>query len=280
MRKNRSFLALLSLLVASSVVSPGQASTLYGVNYSGPATLFKVDQASGALSTFALPPGPGNDIGDLTSSATTIYGINIPNNTLVSYDAAGAIASSVAITNTQSLPIVSLAFDKVTNQLYGNTSVPFGGASFDQLFKIDTVTGVATPVGTGIGFSSVFALGFDNKGGLYGIDSTNKLISISTATGAGAAIGPTGQTSLFDLAFRPEDNVGFVASTGTHSLYTLDPLTGALTLVGPYGSNENIVGLAFVSDVPEPGTLALFAIGGITAAGWRRWKMRSTPHTA
>jgi hypothetical protein len=72
-------------------------------------------------------------------------------------------------------------------------------------------------------------------------------------------VGTLATSGNFDLAFRPEDNVLFLASTGTNSLYTVNTATAATTLVGPYGSATNIAGLAFA--VPEASTWAMMLIG-------------------
>ena len=57
----------------------------------------------------------------------------------------------------------------------------------DYLVSVNVNTGVATPIGSGIGFTGVFGLGYwRNK--LYGFTSTGQLISIDTATGVGTLI--------------------------------------------------------------------------------------------
>jgi hypothetical protein len=65
----------------------------------------------------------------------------------------------------------------------------------------------------------------------------------------------------------------FAADSGTGSLYTINLGTGASTLVGPYGSGTNVVGLAFLgmTTTPEPGTLVLLGAGlALTAFAARR----------
>jgi sugar lactone lactonase YvrE len=157
--------------------------------------------------------------------------------------------------------------------LFGNTTDAFGATGGDALYSIDPVTGAATLIGR-IGFSNVFALGFDNSGALFGVsDASDELIGISTASGLGALVGPTGLSNSFDIAARPEDGVMFLADSGTSSLYTIDTATGATKLVGPYGSTTNVVGLAFSPVVPEPTTLVLVG-GGLLLLGLRRSRSR------
>lgn len=264
-------LALTGLL---SLSATGNATELFGVDFAGPATLFSVDQTNGSIS----PIGPvgEDDIGDLTSDTRAgsfrLWGVDINDNALVQIDPlTGALLSSVALDSRDAM--TSIAFDVVTGRLFGNTTVAFGVAEPDTLYEIDPVTGTTSLIGE-IGFDNVFALGFDQFGNLFGVaDATNQLISISTLTGAGALIAGLQVGAAFDIASRPEDNTMFLADsgTGTFSLYTLDTTNGNLTGVGPYGSNTNIVGLAF-SAVPEPGVLALFlaALPGIAALLGRR----------
>jgi DNA-binding beta-propeller fold protein YncE len=155
--------------------------------------------------------------------------------------------------------------------LYGNTAVGFGGTVADQLYQINPATGLSTLIGP-IGFSAVYALGFNQSGTLYGIsDTSHELITINTGTGVGSLIAPVNLSSAFDLAFRPEDDTLFVADSNTSSLYTINPGTGAETLVGSYGSAVNNVGLAFVAAVPEPGTIGLL-LAGVALLGWKARK--------
>jgi len=48
---------------------------------------------------------------------------------------------------------------------------------------------------------------------------------------------------------------------GSMSLYTLNTVTGHVDLIGPYGSSANIVGLAFLTSVPEPSTYLVLCVG-------------------
>jgi hypothetical protein len=269
MRKNwpGTLMVVLALLAVPRV---SLGSTLYGIEYSATGSgFYVVDQTMGALT---LLGNTGNhNTGDLASDlVSTIWTSDMATDALLTINrATGAIASTTPIKDATGAPvdIVSLAWDPVTHVLYGNTSVGFGGTTADVLYQINASTGLATKIGTTIGFNQVYALGFNSAGTLYGISQTsNALITISTGTGSGSGVAPVSLTMAFDLAFRPEDDKMFVADTATESLYTMNPATGVAAPVGPYRSPINVVGLAFVS-APEPGTIALL-IEGLGLLGW------------
>lgn len=271
---NRRLALVFGVLAVLSLSQFANASTLYGIEFASGTGFYGVDQSTGAVS---LIGNTGNTAtGDLTSNLTnTIWTPDMTNDALLTVNpATGAISSSVAIHDVTGglLPIVSLAWDPVTKVLYGNTSVGFGSTTNDALYSIDPTTGNASLVGT-IGFNTVYALGFDNNGTLYGVSNDRgDLITIDTSTGAGSLVNAIQLSAVFDLAFRPEDNTMFVADSGTSSLYTMDPTNGNATLVGAYGGNPNVVGLAFLS-VPEPSSLMLLCTGLIGVAGVTRRKL-------
>ena len=246
-----------------------RASTLYGIDLSSNSRLFGISQVDG---TIAGMGNTGNgSTGDLASNlASILWSVDMAHHALLSIDpSTGAVSRTTPITTASGAPvaIVSLAWDPVMRFLYGNTTIGFGNLTPDQLYRIDPATGLATLAGN-IGVTGVFALGFDNSGILYGI-SPSQLVTIDTATGAGALVSGVPLASIFDLAFRPEDNALFVADSGTNALYTMNPVTGAVTLVGTYGSSTNVVGLAFLG-TPEPGTIGLSLAG----LGFLVWKVR------
>ena len=77
-----------------------------------------------------------------------------------------------------------------------------------------------------------------------------QLLTINTATGAGAAVGPFGPFTVSGLAFDPNTNTLYGAGFG--ELLTINTSTGAATVVGPLGFG-NVLGLAF-----DPNTNTLF----------------------
>ena len=245
-----------------------RASVLYGVELASNTAFFDVNQTDGVIAPMG---NTGNRaLGDLTSNLSSIiWSIDLVQHALVSIDpATGGVSSAKPVLSAAGYPIsiVSLAWNPVSHILYGNTTVGFGNTSTGDLYRIDPATGQASLVGY-LGFNAVFSLGFDNAGTLYGI-SGSQLLTINTGTGLGSLVAPLTLASAFDLAFRSEDNTMFVADSVTSSLYTMNPTSGAATLVGTYGSSANVVGLAFLTTTPEPGTIALL-LGGLGLLGWR-----------
>lgn len=122
------------------------------------------------------------------------------------------------------------------------------------LATVDMQAGQYTLVGeTGVVLQGL-AFGPDDN--LYGMSvwDDGTLYTLDTATGdptviGGSAIGPDNQTIEFDT-----DGTLFCAR---HNLKTLDPATGAATLIGPTGFDD-IRGLAII---PEPATLSCLALG-------------------
>jgi len=245
-------------------------SELYGVEFSGPTDLFKINQASGLVSS--VGPSGQDNLGDMTSDTRAgserLWGVRIASSELFEFNPATGAATSVAVLSSPD-KMVSIAFDPVGGKLYGNTSAGFG-APFDALYEINPTTGASTFIGR-ILFENVYSLGFDQSGKLFGVsDATDDLISIDTSTGNGTFIADLAVGFAFDIASRPEDNKMFLADSGTFSLYTVDTGSGALTLVGGYGGFPNVVGLAFLPSgvIPEGSTyLAGGLLGGLLVGG-------------
>lgn len=252
--------------LALSLASGASASTLYGATYTGAPTsdLYSLNQTTGAAT---LIGAIGKNVGDLTNVGGGLVGIDLSSNSLWTISTSnGAASNNVAITGTTG-QITSIAWNPLTNVLYGDTTNAFSGS--DILYSINVTTGVATSIG-GLGATNLFGLGFGQDGALFGTDQIGKLYSVNTSTGSAGVVGNSGFCCLYDLASRPEDNVLF-ASPDSSNLLTLNKTTGAGTLVGPIG-RLNIAGLAFVGGgVPEPTSWALMITGfGFAGGALRR----------
>jgi hypothetical protein len=182
----------------------------------------------------------------------------------------GALLTSTAIiagVGGSPLSIADLAIQPGTNTLFGITTPdgPAGGPG--DLYSINKGSGVATLIGnTGFFFNSI---AFAPNGTLYLaaanldftkmpplevdqslniIDPTNAMVLSSVLT-----------TDFFGALAVRSDGTIFGGTGDKHQLFTIDPITGAETLIGDTGTTF-IGGLAF--STPETGaTLNLMAIG-------------------
>jgi PEP-CTERM motif len=185
------------------------SGNLWGVTFG---QLFRINSSTAAI-TFV--GNLGASLNSLVFGADgTLYGAN---NRLFSINTSTGAATSIGLGTYSSSG--DLAF--IGGSLYLSSTVPIG----DSLYLVNALTGAGTNIGP-IGFSSVFGMATDNNVDLYGL-SANRVLRISTATGAGTQIqtytlGQLGQA--FGTAFRTESGGG----GGT---------------------------------VPEPGTLALLGLG-------------------
>lgn len=137
------------------------------------------------------------------------------------------------------------------------------GITFSDFYKIDINTGAATLVGPiGGAFPQVNALEVAKDGTVYAATSGGQFLTINTTTGAGTLVGNYGAgiVSAGDLAF---DSNGILYASvktggfpGVDELATIDPNTGAATVIGPVGYRD-VFGIDFYC-------CHLF---GVTAAG-------------
>jgi hypothetical protein len=280
----RCSLLLACALAVTSLGGRSNAQTLYASTAAGgPGELYILDKATGAML---------QDVGPLNDAAGRNYGVTglafspwtgVLYGSVGNADAAvGAqlitidpVTAQVSVVgpfnagNPGSRPatMADIGFDPTTGILYGIGSV--GGP---QLYSINTSTGQATLIGgTGLTSTSGGGLAFSPAGQAFGTPTSSRFGAYDKTTGAYTNIGnpfrPVGGAygSLdFDGAVLYGINLGSGTPPPTH-LVTIDPLTAAVTDIGP--SLERLDAIAFRPKtlIPEPGTLSLLLGPGALA---------------
>jgi DNA-binding beta-propeller fold protein YncE len=282
---NRTLACCVAGLAIAFAAADAHAQTLLGNSFNG--VLYDVNLGTGAA-TNPRPIGVGADslTGIAFAPSGALYGLTTfsgtPGNSLVSINPATGASTQIGFTG---LPIAEgdLAFDPTSGLLYGMQDV---SQNDRRLFTINLATGAGTSLGLlgaspGNDFS---AMTFSPDGTLNVLStgegaSPSRLLTVNKATAATISSVDLSLDLGFTagMDFHPLTGTLYVAdggfNDGTDSLYTLNPATGAVTLIGPTGLADGLAGLAFV--VPEPtGAAMLIAVCGAVVA-MRRGRRRA-----
>jgi hypothetical protein len=184
-----------------------------------------------------------------SSTPGTVYTIN---------EATGAATPVVNLTGVAQTSLVDLAARNGT--LYA--SDVFAGGTF-KFGSINLATGAFTPINNQGGSADWQALAYRPAVDLfYAVDldrAGSPLVSVTPA-GAIATVGPTNH-NIIGMTFDSEHNILY--GVDGSNLYTIDPATGATTLVGPTGLFNGRAGLAY-----DPETYVLYLnLGSAFIAG-------------
>lgn len=233
---------------AVSVIGPTGVPRISGLAFDSTGALFAASQTAGG---FPPPPAP--------VSPSLLLRLN---------PITGAQLYSVPITDGGvPISIADLAVQPGTGALFGIRGPADQLNGQGQLYTINKTTGVATLLGnTGDFFASI---AFAPNGTLYmtsadlGMMGQDVNIALKTINPTNAATLTTVPLNHFfgALGIRPEDGAIF-GGTGDHAeLFTINPTTGAETLIGSTG--RNFVGDLAFAPIPEPASFALIAFGGL-----------------
>jgi hypothetical protein len=234
------------LVVLSSVVIAGPI--LWVGDSSG--NLGKVDVATGNVTVVGNMGFAMTDIAFDTNG--NLYGTTFSD--LYSIDSSSGTSTHIGI---HSLGVNSLVFD-AAGTLYAASS---------QLFTINVGTAATTLIGNGSdSYSSSGDLAF--VGGELYLSSSNsgndKLVKLDTGTGAGTNVGDIGYPNVYGLATN--NNIDLYGLSGFNIL-NVNVGTGAGAIVSNYSGKglgiawgSSFYAEAGASSVPEPSTLAIFAL--------------------
>jgi hypothetical protein len=148
------------------------------------------------------------------------------------------------------------------------------GAS-NALFRINPSTGAATRIGNGgIAYNSSGDLAFVGGNLLLSssLPSADTLVRLNPATGVASSVGAMGIAQAYGLA--TSNNINLFGVSGTN-IYTVNPATGAATAPINYGGRglDVAFGTTFITEVPEPGTVATMLVG-LGVVGWLAHRRR------
>jgi hypothetical protein len=263
--------ALVVIMAAMVGVHPGESSAavLYGVSEDN----YLISMDSTIPGTFlASRPITGLQssekiVGLDYSSTGTLYGLGDSSRL---YTISVGTGQATAVGSGQFSPTLD-------GTAFGFDNIPSGAAVISDLgqsLTISRATGAALTNPWLLPLSlHVSALAYASDSGfLYGIDSlANTLVTINQVTGTATTIGPLGidcsRNNGFDIS--SESGVAYLATPAASSdpaanLYQVNLSTGAVTLVGLIGAPGDDVLVRGLTVVPEPASLSLLILGGLT----------------
>jgi hypothetical protein len=217
--------------------------------YSIPAFTGKVTQSSEPASIFRDPNAAatvgGLELNALSgrygiTAAPPAYGIDLFTDQLYLWPDASVPGTSTLV----GTPAATSLF---AGDFMGSDFSTLYAVSYDNnnLYAIDTATGVATLIGTttppsGATFSGLAG----GPGVMYGMatacNTSSTLMEVDLTTGATTTIGTLpNATCMIDITYVPDDGMLYGVDLVTNSLHRIDPATGVDTIVGDLGADPN-----------------------------------------
>ncbi len=194
-------------------------------------TLYKIDPKTFAVTTI----GSFNAGEDMTDVAVT------PDGTL--YGVSFTKLYRIDKTNAKVTPLVAIGGTGNNSLTFRDNGTLLASDSAGSLKVINPTTGVVTTIGSyGDGLTSSGDLVAVANGTMYGISSkkkgggdassSNVLISVNTSSGKATAIGATGKSQVWGLAYAKSKVIGF---TTAGEILQIDPQTGSSTVIANKG---------------------------------------------
>lgn len=257
MKRNISRWAMAAGLACLSGASLAQGGTLY-YSRDGHDELYSLSTSTGAA-TFIGPTGVNSSTVGLCESGDPGY---LYGSTPFGLNKIYTNGSAPTLIN-GSFFSEGMAFDPGSSTIYSIINESF--ASYDTSGNLITdLTDPSDDVeGLAWGHGGVF--------GIVGFGSTDSnLYFYDPGADNWSLVGDTGvDWNECGLAYDPGSDTLYAKGLQDSMLYAINPNTAATTLIGDTGMGEG-GGLAFVSPVPEPTTMAVLAIGALAAMRRRK----------
>jgi len=272
----RSTFAWVIVLAAAPGIT-ANAELVYGVSDQlGELVSFDSATPGNLLSAHALTGMvSGEQIRGIDQIGGTLYGLGDQNHLYTINPNTGSV-TMVGSGFTPVLNGVDFGFNAGTSQLYVSSDL-------GQNLTINPATGTATAGPNYSGAtSSLDSLAYNYvNGNFYAVSaSTQDLYLVNPTTGAVTLIGATGVAFVdrIGLDISGATDIAYFSGTvsGQTEFFTVNLATGAMTLVGDVGTpgefSSGLDSIAVAGTVPEPGTVALLAVGGLLFGLLRRKK--------